>query len=405
MATKKKRILIAVIAAVLVIAIGAGGVVWYFSDSSIVEATKKKRKKKIIVVNNGQEAEEEENEFFDPDDWNVADVLDDYDYDDDTDNASDSDDKSSVTDKTDSKNDNESKSQYEFELDYTEPLETNQKIAFQCYHYDMDGWDNVTSQSQFDVFNYYYCSDIVTLKRIKDAGAMAWLRFKNGFGGDWTNNELSENWKDAMEQITSACKAAGLWDAVAGFHGEEHMLEMSGEQFRITTKYLRDHYPDKRIYCVLSIYEINGSAPGVNIDPMSYRTYGYVTDLGYDWYDSKDYNEHKKVVMKMMEGVGRKNVRIWLFPTTYKRFGNRSPEWCAENLQMCYDLLMDLKKEGYAIGGLDCYVWATFGGEDGLGNLLDKDMYGDEWDILRDKMREISGKIFKDSYRYTEPMN
>ncbi|MGN0493757.1 MAG: hypothetical protein ACI4F7_08930, partial [Acutalibacteraceae bacterium] len=155
----------------------------------------------------------------------------------------------------------------------------------------------------------------------------------------------------------------------------------------------------------VSVYEIDGKTPYGTLDPITYRTYGYVTDIGYDWYDSNNYDQHKAYVMKMMEGVGRKNVRIWLYPTTYRRKNERTAQYCADSLDMCYKLLMDLKDEGYIPGGLDCYTWETFGNEDGLGRLLDKNIRGDEYDLLKNKLVEIGNKIINDSYRYKETMN
>lgn len=379
---QKKKILIIVIAAVLVLAIGGGTTAWYFlrEDDSVVTEVKKKKKKKKATSSATSAADSmyDDTYEFDPEDWNPDLVTDD---------------------------DTESESPYEVDLDYVEPLETNQKIAFQTYHYDMGGWDEVTGESQFKVFNYYYCNDIVSLKKIKEAGCMAWLGIGNPFGGDYENTEISEEWKESKRIMVEACKTAGLWDAVAGFHGEELMLNMSGEQFRIVTKYLSDTYPGKRIYCVVSLYEIDGSAPDRKVDPMSYRTYGYVTDIGYDWYDSNDYDKHKEYVMKMLEGVGRKNVRIWLFPTTYRRFDRLDADYCCESLDMCYKLLMDLKAEGYIPGGLDCYTWGSYGSEDGMGRLFDKSIWGNQYDKLLNKMREIGQKIINSDYRYKETMN
>ena len=40
-----------------------------------------------------------------------------------------------------------------------------------------------------------------------------------------------------------------------------------------------------------------------------------------------------------------------------------------------------------------------------MGRLFDKNIWGDEYDLLRDKMREIGQKILNDSYRYKEKMN
>lgn len=388
MRKKTRNILIIVIAVVLVLAIGGGTTAWYFlkdDDSVVTEAKKKKKKKKKTTSSSSSDENSDydgDDYVFDPGDWDINLLPDD-----------------------DAESGTVSESPYEVDLDYVEPLETNQKIAFQAYHYDMDGWDEVTGESQFNVFNYYYCSDIVTLKKIKDAGCMAWLGIGNPFGGNYETTEIPERWIENKKIMVDAIKAAGLWDAVAGFHGEELMLGMSGEQFRTITKYLSDTYPGKRIYCVLSLYEINGLAPDRTVDPMTYRTYGYVTDIGYDWYDSNDYDKHREYVMKMLEGVGRKNVRIWLFPTTYRRFNERTAQYCCESLDMCYRLLMDLKNEGYVPGGLDCYTWGSFGSEDGMGRLFDQDIWGDEYALLRDKMREIGQKIQNDNYRYKETMN
>lgn len=391
MSRKKKRLLIIIISAVLVLAIGGGGTAWYFlrDDGAIVtESKKKKKKKKKKKSNTSSKTEDgitdgDDDYIFDPDDWDPDDVID---------------------DNTDDSSDDAPSSPYEFELDYVKPLDMNERIAFQTYHYEMNGWDELTGESQYKVFNYYYCSNITELKKIKDAGCMAWLGIGNPFS-DRETLEISEMWKENKKYLVEACKAAGLWDAVAGFHGEELMLGMTGEQFRTVTKYLSDTYPGKRIYCVLSLYEINGSAPTVKVDPMTYRTYGYVTDIGYDWYDSNNYDQHMVYVKKMMEGIGRKNVRIWLFPTTYRRFDERDAAYCCESLDMCYKMLMDLKNAGYVPGGLDCYTWGTFGNEDGLGRLLDKEVWGGDYDLLRDKLREIGGKILADSYRYKETIN
>lgn len=403
MRKKTRNILIIVIAAVLVLSVGAGATVWYFLDdgSSIAtEATKKKKKKKKKPSSSQSSNQSSDNESgdngFNLDDWDPSLVIDDIVSSDNTSADSSSDDTSKDT---------ESKSPYEVDLDYVEPLECNQKIGFSVYHYEMDGWDEVTGQSQFGVFNYYHCSDILTLKKVKEAGCMAWLGLGNPFGGDQSITEIDEDWIEDFMYVVDSVKMAGLWDAVAGFHAEEPLLAMSGEQFRILTKWAADTFPGKRIYTVVSVYEIDGKTPYGTLDPITYRTYGYVTDIGYDWYDSNNYDQHKAYVMKMMEGVGRKNVRIWLYPTTYRRKNERTAQYCADSLDMCYKLLMDLKDEGYIPGGLDCYTWATFGNEDGLGRLLDKNIRGDEYDLLKNKFVEIGNKIINDSYRYKETMN
>lgn len=393
MRKKTRNILIIAIAAVLVLAIAGGTTAWYFlNDDSVVTVIKKKKKKNPSSSSSSsvEDTASGDDWVFDPEDWDVNDVID----------------VSSDTSGSTSSEDTESKSPYEFELDYVEPMQVNEQIGFTMYHYYTPlQWQELTGISDFEIFNYFYCANITDLKTIKAGGGMAWLYVNKSEVFNDGSTELSESWKEDTAYLCDAVKQAGLWDAVAGFHLEEAMLTLSAEQFRILTKYLSDTYPGKRIYAVLSLYEIDGVAPDLAIDPMSYRTYGYVTDIGYDWYDSNDYYAHKEYVMKMMNGVGRKNVRIWLYPTTYRRFNSRSAAYCSESLNMCYKLLMDLKNEGYIPGGIDCYTWGSYGSDDGLGRLLDKDVWGDDYDLLRDTLIDIGKKILADPYRYKETMN
>ena len=91
-----------------------------------------------------------------------------------------------------------------------------------------------------------------------------------------------------MLTTAEAYKVAGVWDQLAGYETEEICMAVTQEQYKKLTRFLRDNFPDKRIFSCLSMYEVRGDAPaGFTIAPMSYDTYGYITDIGYDWYNPR----------------------------------------------------------------------------------------------------------------------
>ncbi len=301
----------------------------------------------------------------------------------------------------------EETSPYEVDLNPVTPSETNQKIGMSIYHYAVGEW----TESLGDIYgkeetflNYFRVSSINDLLKVKEMGGMGWALIGNPFPNR-TTNTFKEGWAESLDIRMNAYKAAGVWDAFAGFETEEICMGVTAEQFRILTKYLRDTYPDKRVFAVLSMYEVRGSAPaGFTIAPMSYESYGYVTDIGYDWYSHTDYNQFKEAVELMLTNMGRRNnVRVWFLPSTHVyQAGNETgtQQFMIDSLNVLYKLLMELENPG----GLYLYTWDTFG-NDGLGRLIDPSVYGDEFRPLAERIVEIGQEILNNPYRYTRPYN
>ena len=123
------------------------------------------------------------------------------------------------------------------------------KVGFGIYHFAQGGMDarrvadsetfaldggdraQCDRQEQLDYMNFYIYrldrSCYSHLARIKEMGCGTWV-FYEPFVSVEINGQrkvhLRAGWREEITKLVDDVKKAGLWDAVAGFHGEELML-------------------------------------------------------------------------------------------------------------------------------------------------------------------------------------
>ena len=269
------------------------------------------------------------------------------------------------------------------------------------YHFYQGQWDASLSEAygvtEVEFMNYYRVGGITDLKALKEKNGLGWLLVGNPFP-DHDTLTFRDGWEENMLATAEAYKAAGVWDQIAGYETEEICLSVTQAQFKKLTRFLRDNFPDKRIFACLSMYEVRGSAPaGFTVAPMSYDTYGYVTDIGYDWYSHLDVQQYKDAVKQMLGNMERENnVRVWFFPTNYM-FGYADEQYCIDHTNIMYDLLMD-KSIVKNPGGLYCYTWKSFS-EPGIEELIDP-ARSYKWTRLGNELIKIGKEILASDYRY-----
>lgn len=404
----KKPIIISVISLLLVAVIIA--LVIFFNLPA--DSPAKKKIKKVIKVIKKPETSSQDDNASSEDNYS-SDYYDDEWDDSSTDyNSDEPEEESSTTSPTTSSNNNNSADEEEeekvkspYDVDFPESVNSpaSKQIGLSIYHYYTPGqWDTLTNGKfgkESDFMNYYYFNNIATAKKVKEIGGVGWIYVRSPFENRETLT-FKSTWLSDFEATIEAYKFAGLWDVVAGFHTEEICNQITGEQFRVLTKYLKDTCPEKRIFACLSVYEVQGYGPaGVQTAPMSYRDYGYVTDIGFDWYGVKSYDEHKNLLETMKSNIGRKDVRIWFYPCTYG--SNTSENYMIEHLNMCYKLLMEQENPG----GLDLYTWQTWDSNSaGLDRLLDPDLTYN-YERLAKRIVEIGKEIKANPYRYEKTYN
>lgn len=297
----------------------------------------------------------------------------------------------------------ETDSTYEVDLDGVEASPTDKKIGLAMYHNFIGNWDELfadTYGEESTFMNYYRVGSIEEAKQVKAANGMCWLYVVEPYDNRDTL-EFKENYVENFKMQIQAYKDAGVWDVIAGFETEEMTTRITHEQFIKFTKFLRDTCPDKRILSCTSPYEIQGATiNGFIIEPMDYETFGYVTDIGFDMYHTVDYAEHKALLEEMKEKLGRKDVRIWFFPCTYKYESGTDEDYMIKSLDIAYDLL--LKEENP--GGIYMYTWETWGDDYGLKDLLDPEGK-QQYTRLAERIVEIGKEILANPFVYDKPFN
>lgn len=292
---------------------------------------------------------------------------------------------------------------YEVDLDGVEASPTDKKIGLAMYHNFIGNWDELfadTYGEESTFMNYYRVGSIEEAKQVKAANGMCWLYVVEPYDNRDTL-EFKENYVENFKMQIQAYKDAGVWDVIAGFETEEMTTRITHEQFIKFTKFLRDTCPDKRILSCTSPYEIQGATiNGFIIEPMDYETFGYVTDIGFDMYHTVDYAEHKALLEEMKEKLGRKDVRIWFFPCTYKYESGTDEDYMIKSLDIAYDLL--LKEENP--GGIYMYTWETWGDDYGLKDLLDPEGK-QQYTRLAERIVEIGKEILANPFVYDKPFN
>ena len=290
------------------------------------------------------------------------------------------------------------KSLYEVDLEEKVFNPLNEQMGMAFYHFYQGEWDNLLADTfgtkEAEFLTYYRIKDIADLRALKEKNGLGWWLIGNPFPNRNTT-EFRDGWTDSILRQAKAYKDAGVWDQLAGFETEEICMAVTQEQFKTLTRWLRDNFPEKRIFACLSMYEVRGTAPaGFTIAPMSYDTYGYITDIGYDWYSHLDEKQYRDAVELMLSNMGRRNnVRVWFFPTSYKFSTATDEAFVTTHLNMMYDILLDQKNPG----GLYLYTWVDY--PTGIASLLDPNL-GYQWNNWGRRIIEIGKEMRASSYRY-----
>lgn len=416
--TKKAKliaILIAAVSLVLCVVIVLLTVSSCSSNSPSGTTVKKVIKKKVIIV---QEPEVESdtdngdsNNNFDFDnnfnsDFSGSDINSDID-----DTSSDSDNSdmnnTSTDDKTDSSTDTGSDdlgSKYEVELKGETKTPMSDKISFGFWTYDWGQWTSRFGEKygkETDILTTASIGDIEEAKYCKENGISGWWMPSFGTGSFETDSAvLTENWKRSVLSTAEAYKYAGVWDAIEGFHFDEPMLKISGEQFKNMTKFLAENFPDKRIFPVFSSYEVRGSSTTRELDAIDYENCGYITDLGWDSYDSLDINYYRDMFAQIQKQVGRKDIRYWVFPVTYQKTSAFDEEHMLTHLNILYEVLKEFENPG----GIFMYSYGAHGSAPAFEQLTDPNL-NYNYNRLLERVVEIGKEVKQMEYKYKSTKN
>ena len=262
------------------------------------------------------------------------------------------------------------------------------KTGAAIFHMTVDEWNYSGSDVSEEFFvNNYGTYDVVDLKGIKAKGGVSWLQLSTPAFADGST-EIPESWKTRIATIVEAYKRNGVYNTMAGFIFEECLSSMTVGQHIAVTKYLRETYPDKRVFDVLQYSDISS-------DKITPESFEYVTDIAYDWYHSIDAEAQKTLLNTMLEKAGnRSDLRVWFFPLACELIPSEplGAEYDIAHINMCYDMLKSLPEEQQ--GGLVFYNWLSFE-EDGqqisvgIEDLISNPGYA----AVIDRMVEISKEI------------
>lgn len=295
------------------------------------------------------------------------------------------------------------------------------KLGFGIYHFGQagrdsrgyrdsnyfahDGYDREMCdyQENLDYMNFYIYrldrSDRDNLRRIKAMGCGTWVYYfpvvmveikgKKSY-------QLKAGWKDEIERLVKETKDAGLWDAVIGFQYDEPMLHVDVDVFEEFSEYMAKF--GKRQMSIFSLYEIKEGTHPRSTDPefgmlehvITPRSCRFLTDVGFDWYSHADYDKFNELTDIMIKMMGRDNFYIWHVPCTWTRYNSpdATEDFCIENLNVLYKLLMDRKNPG----GLFCYTWRSWKSNESLDWLFDL-KNPNRWNKLEERMIEIGREI------------
>ncbi len=262
------------------------------------------------------------------------------------------------------------------------------KTGAAIFHMTVDEWNYSGSDIGEELFvNNYGTYDSVDLKAIKAKGGVSWLQLSAPAFADGSA-EIPESWKTWIETIIGTYKRQGVYNTMAGFIFEECISLMTVEQHIAVTKYLRETYPDKRVFDVLQYSDIESG----KITPESFQ---YVTDIAYDWYHSTDAEAQTALLNTMLEKAGsRSDLRVWFFPLACELRPSEpyGAEYDLTHINMCYEMLKSLPEEQQ--GGLVFYNWLSFEeyGQQisvGIEDLISNPAYA----AVIDRMVEISKEI------------
>lgn len=375
--SKRTKQILAIVSIILSIAIVVGIVLFVLASCGDDGTTVRRKKKKVIIVKKPQTTQTDDTSSEEETD------EEEFEYEEEIDEP---------------EEEEEKKSLYEVDLEKRIYNPLNEQMGMAIYHFDEGQWDTLLGDrfggTEKDFLTYYRASDIDELRNIREKNGLGWWLVGNPFPNRNTT-QFRDGWAEDILMRAQALKDAGVWDVLAGFETEEICMAVTQEQFRTMTKWLRDNFPDKRIFACLSMYEVRGTAPaGFTIAPMSYDTYGYITDIGYDWYSHLDEKQYRDAVELMLTNMGRRNnVRIWFFPTSYLFSSSVDEAFVTEHLNMMYRILLDQKNPG----GLYLYTWYDY--PTGIASLLDPEL-NYNWNNWGRRIVEIGKEMRASTYRY-----
>lgn len=178
---------------------------------------------------------------------------------------------------------------------------------------------------------------------------MVWLLLQRAVAQD--------SWKQNIDTIMQAIEDAGLMDHIMGFYFDEPLLwGISRERLIESTKYMREKYPDLRVF---SVFAVNAIEPQIwsngNDQVLDPETLKYHTDVGYDMYwDAKTHRAKYNVLnAKLKEQLGDNNARIWWVPCIANMGNATQEQFVLDHLEMCFDFIMDEENPG----GLMCFAY------------------------------------------------
>lgn len=405
--TKKQKItalIIAIVSVILCVAIVLVTVSSCSADTSGGKKIIKKVKKKVIIVQK-------------PDSSATTDVEDNNTYyeivDEDYDGPEEVIDTVYVPEEPEEETDNSSEedvssedgSKYEVELHGKVPTPLSDKIAIAFYHYKPGNWTAQFADKygkEGDIVSCCSVANIDDAKLCKEYGLGGWIvpsKSDTSFV-DRTTTELTETWKDTIVSTAEAYKAMGLWDVIEGFHFDEPLGYINGEQFRAMTKFLAETFPDKRIYPVFSYYELVGYSPSRIFPKVDYYNCGYVTDVGYDEYDMQTIEALRERFGQLASQIGRKDVRYWVYPATFRWFESTTEDFCLKSLDSHFEMLKEFENPG----GMHMYSWKTYTTRTGFSELTDP-VLDWKWDRMFNRVLEISKEIKAMKYTYKNTKN
>ncbi len=295
------------------------------------------------------------------------------------------------------------------------------KVGFGIYHFGQAGRDArgyrdnnyfahsgydremCDYQENLDYMNFYIYrldrSDRDHLTRIKEMGCGTWVYYfpveRVEIKGQFEIH-LKAGWKDEIEKLVQETKDAGLWDAVIGFQYDEPLGGMHNEIFEELTGYLAKF--GKRQMAIFSMYEIReGTHPracdpefGTEFHIITPKSCRFLTDVGFDWYSHADYDKFSDYLDELIKMMGRDNLYIWHVPCTWTRYNdpNATEEFCLENFNVLYKLLLDRKNPG----GLFCYTWRSWRSTEGLDWRFDL-KNPERWNKLEARMIEAGREL------------
>ena len=221
--------------------------------------------------------------------------------------------------------------------------------------------------------------------------------------GEETHTPISYLYADfeaRVDRFITYLKEKDFYRHVVGFYMDEPMLHgVTNAQLKAFTGYFRTvAATDKRFFICFSLA---GVAPEywtiAGAEAITPDSAQYLTDIAFDMYHPWS-EAYLGIYAKMLERVGRKDIRVWFVPCTMDYRGDKTEEHCLEHLENCYALL----KQADNPGGLMCYTYHTFPAEiEALGNVgldrLTDPTYPKDWKRLYDRIREIGREIVSEN--------